>query len=168
MAAVEERSDEVPAPPARRGTRPLVAALLVVAIVAAGLAAYRRHDDQATKWESREVPWGSVELSGDGETLTFTVGMQCESLVEVQWGGDPTVDERVTATVVVRRMTRRDGHDVFCMSQAVGPLTTPAPRGIRPDVVIVDGAERTQRCPVPVSQRLDDAPAEPSYSVASC
>ena len=114
------------------------------------------------------MPWGSVEISGDGETLVFTVGTQCESLVEVQWGGDPAVDERVTATVVVRRMTRRDGHDVFCMSQAVGPLTTPAPRGIRPDVVIVDGAERTPQCPVPVNQRLDDPPTEPDSSAAAC
>jgi hypothetical protein len=116
MAAVEERSDEVPAPPARRGTRPLVAALLVVAIVAAGFAAYRGHDDQATKWESREVPWRSVALSADGETLTFTMSMlgTCESLDRVEWEGDPAVADEVIATVHVRMVVRQHGHQVFC------------------------------------------------------
>lgn len=165
MAAVEERSDEVPAPPARRGTRPLVAALLVVAIVAAGLAAYRRHDDQATKWESREVPWRSVALSADGETLTFTMSMlgTCESLDRVEWEGDPAVADEVIATVHVRMVVRQHGHQVFCIAAGAVNVTfaVAAPAGIRPDVVIVDGAD-PGRCPGPVRQRLDEpAPTTP-------
>ncbi len=159
MAAVEERSEGVSAPPGRRRrrTRPLVAVLLVVAIVAAGVAAYRRHDDRATTWESREVPWRSVALSADRETLTFTMSMlsSCESLDRVEWEGDPSTDDEVTATVHLRRVVRQGGRQKFCTGGALSvTFAVAAPVGIRPDTVVVDGADGFP-CPSG-RQRLDE------------